>query len=180
MDVDINAMIRAIQEGYAKKDPTMPREQLGQALDQFTRKMADQEKAEFDRVSRENKSKSDAFLAANKAKPGVVSLPSGVQYRVIEPGTGAKPTANSTMSLTLRASLPSGQALGETNGEPSTVKMSELGPEMAGVKEALMQMPAGSRWEIYVPASKAYGDNPRSPVGPNQALVFEIRLVSVN
>ena len=179
VDVDVEAMVKAIREGYAKKDPTMPREQLGQALEQFTRKMAEQEKADFDRVSRENKTKSDAFLAANKAKPGVVTLPSGVQYRVIDAGTGAKPTAASTVQMTLRASLPSGQSLGETSSEPSSVKMSELGQEMAGVREALLQMPAGSRWEIFVPASKAYGDSPRSPVGPNQALVFEVKLVSV-
>ena len=179
VDVDVEAMVKAIREGYAKKDPTMPREQLGQALEQFTRKMAEQEKAEFDKVSRENKTKSDAFLAANKAKPGVVTLPSGVQYRVIDAGTGAKPTAASTVQMTLRASLPSGQSLGETSAEPSAVKMSDLGQEMAGVREALLQMPAGSRWEIFVPAAKAYGDSPRSPVGPNQALVFEVKLVSV-
>jgi peptidylprolyl isomerase len=101
-----------------------------------------------------------------------------VQYRVIDQGTGAKPTANSTVQMSLRASLPNGDALGETS-QTNGVKMSELGAEMAGVREALLLMPAGSRWEIFVPASKAYGDSPRSPVGPNQALVFEVKLVSV-
>ncbi len=179
VDLDVATIVRGIQDGYAKKQPAMPGDKLAAALSAFQKKMADQERANFEKLSRENKSKSDAFLAANRSKPGVTALPSGVQYRVIDAGTGAKPTAASTVSMTLRASLPSGQSLGETSSEPSAVKMSELGQEMAGVREALLQMPAGSRWEIFVPANKAYGDSPRSPVGPNQALVFEVKLVSV-
>jgi peptidylprolyl isomerase len=179
VDLDMNALNRAIQEGYAKKPPSMPPEQLQAAVESFTKKMAEQERAEYDRVNRENKAKSDAFLAANKAKPGVVTLPSGVQYRVIEAGAGPKPTNASTLQLTLRASLPSGDSLSDANAPPETLKLSELGPEMAGVKEALLMMPAGARWEIFVPASKAYGENPRSPVGPSQALVFDIRVISI-
>jgi peptidylprolyl isomerase len=179
VDVDVAALVRGTQDGYAKKDPTVPMEQLRTTLEAFSRKMAEQEKAEFDRVSRENKQKSDAFMATNKSKPGVTSLPDGVQYRVIEPGAGTKPTSASTVSMNLRSSLSTGQALGDSNGEAVTVKMSELPPELAGVKEVLMLMPTGARYEIYVPASKAYGDSPRSPIGPNQALVFEVRLVSV-
>lgn len=179
VDIDVAALVRGSQDGYAKKDPTVPMEQLRTTLEAFSRKMAEQEKAEFDKVARENKQKSDAFMAANKAKPGVVTLPDGVQYRAIDTGTGAKPTAASTVSMTLRSSLSTGQQLGDSNGEAVTVKVSELPPELAGVKEVLMMMSPGSRYEIYVPASKAYGDSPRSPIGPNQALVFEVKLVSV-
>ena len=179
VDLDMVALNRAIQEGYAKKEPSMPKDQLQAAVESFTRKMAEQERAEYERVNRENKSKSDAFLAANKGKPGVVTLPSGVQYRVIDAGSGPKPTASSTLQVTLRASLPTGELLSDANAPPETLKLSELGPEMAGVKEAMLQMPAGARWEVFVPASKAYGENPRSPVGPSQALVFDIRVVSI-
>ncbi len=179
VDVDVAALVRGTQDGYAKKEPTVPMEQLRTTLESFSRKMAEQEKAEFDKVARENKTKSDAFMVANKSKPGVVSLPDGVQYRVIDAGSGAKPTSASTVSMSLRSSLSTGQALGDSNGEAVSVKVSELPPELAGVKEVLVLMPTGSRYEIYVPASKAYGDSPRSPIGPNQALVFEVRLVSV-
>jgi FKBP-type peptidyl-prolyl cis-trans isomerase len=177
VDVDMAALIRGAQEGYAKKDPSMPTDKLGAALDAFGKKMAEQERALFDKASRENKARSDKFMNDNRAKPGVTVMPSGVQYRVIEPG--AKPTAASTVSITLRSSLVDGKPLGDSQGEAVTLKMSEFPPELAGVKEAVLQMTPGARWEIYVPASKAYGDSPRSPIGPNQALVFEVRLVSV-
>jgi peptidylprolyl isomerase len=180
VDLDINTMIRAIQEGYAKKPPTMPGDKLAAALSQFQKKMAEQERADFERISRENKTKSDAFLAANKSKPGVTVLPSGVQYRVIEKGTGAKPTANSTVAVHLRGSISTGQEFANTyntaNAQPASFKISEF--PLAGVKEAILMMPVGSRWEVYIPADKAYGNDPRSPIGPGQAIMFDIKLVS--
>ena len=180
VDLDINTMIRAIQEGYAKKPPTMPGDKLAAALSQFQKKMADQERANFERVSRENKSKSDAFLAANRAKPGVTVLPSGVQYRIIESATGAKPTSASTVAVHLRGSISTGQEFANTystaNAQPASFKVSEF--PLAGVKEAIVMMPVGSRWEVYLPAEKAYGNDPRSPIGPGQAVVFDVKLVS--
>ena len=180
VDLDINTMIRAIQEGYAKKPPTMPGDKLAAALTQFQKKMADQERANFERVSRENKSKSDSFLAANRSKPGVIVLPSGVQYRIIEPATGAKPTSASTVSVHLRGAISTGQEFANTystaNAQPATFKVSEF--PLVGIKEAILMMPVGSRWEVYIPAEKAYGNDPRSPIGPGQAVVFDIKLVS--
>jgi len=180
VDLDVNTMTRAMQEGYAKKPPSMQGEKLAAALSAFQKKMAEQERANFERVSRENKAKSDAFLTANKAKPGVTVLPSGVQYRIIEPATGAKPTAASTVSVHLRGSVSTGQEFANTyssaNAQPATFKLGEF--PLAGVKEAIMMMPVGSRWEVYIPADKAYGNDPRSPIGPGQAIVFDIKLVS--
>lgn len=180
VDLDVNTMVRALQEGYSKKPPTMPGDKLAAALGAFQKKMAEQERANFERVSRENKAKSDAFLAANKAKPGVTALPSGVQYRIIEPATGAKPTAASTVSVHLRGSISTGQEFANTystaNAQPATFKLGEF--PLAGVKEAILMMPVGSRWEVYIPADKAYGNDPRSPIGPGQAIVFDIKLVS--
>ena len=180
VDLDMATLIRGVQEGYAKKAPTMPGDKLAAALTAFQKRMVEQERANFDRLSRENKSKSDAFMAANKAKPGVVTLPSGVQYRVIEPGTGAKPTSASTVQVHLRGSVSTGQEFANTystaNAQPATFKVSEF--PLAGVKEAVMMMPVGSRWEVYIPADKAYGNDPRSPIGPAQAVVFDIKLVS--
>ena len=180
VDLDINTLIRAIQDGYAKKPPTMPGDKLAAALSQFQKKMAEQERAEFERVSRENKTKSDAFLAANRGKPGVVVLPSGVQYKVIDAGSGAKPTSASTVSVHLRGSISTGQEFANTyssaNAQPATFKVSEF--PLAGLKEALLMMPIGARWEVYLPADKAYGNDPRSPIGPSQAVVFDVKLVS--
>ena len=158
----------------------MPGDKLAASLSAFQKRMADQERADFERVSRENKTKSDAFLAANRSKPGVTVLPSGVQYKIIDPGTGAKPTSASTVSVHLRGSISTGQEFANTystaNAQPASFKVSEF--PIAGVKEAILMMPVGSRWEVYIPAAKAYGNDPRSPIGPGQAVVFDIKLVS--
>ena len=181
VDLDMTTLIRGIQEGYAKKAPTMPGDKLAASLTAFQKRMADQERADFERVSRENKTKSDAFLAANRAKPGVTVLPSGVQYKIIDVGSGAKPTNASTVSVHLRGSISTGQEFANTysgaNAQPANFKVGDF--PLAGVKEALLMMPVGSRWEVYIPADKAYGNDPRSPIGPSQAIVFDIKLVSI-
>ena len=180
VDLDMTTLIRGIQEGYARKAPTMPGDKLAASLSAFQKRMADQERADFERVSRENKTKSDAFLAANRSKPGVTVLPSGVQYKIIDSGTGAKPTSASTVSVHLRGSISTGQEFANTystaNAQPASFKVSEF--PIVGVKEAILMMPVGSRWEVYIPAAKAYGNDPRSPIGPGQAVVFDIKLVS--
>jgi peptidylprolyl isomerase len=180
VDLDLATLVRGINEGYAKKTPTMPPEKLAAALTGFQKRMAEQERANFERVSKENKTRSDAFLSANRAKPGVTVLPSGVQYRIIEAGSGAKPTAASTVNVHLRGSISTGQEFANTystaNAQPASFKVGEF--PLAGVKEAILMMPVGSRWEVYIPADKAYGNDPRSPIGPSQAIVFDIKLVS--
>jgi len=154
VDLDLATLIKGVNEGYAKKPPSMPGDKLQAALTAFQKKMAEQERANFEKLVRENKAKSDAFMAANKSKPGVQSLPSGVQYRVIEPGTGAKPTTASTVSVHLRGSISTGQEFANTystaNAQPASFKVSEF--PLAGVKEAIQMMPVGSRWEVYIPA----------------------------
>lgn len=179
VDLDLATLKRGIEEGYAKKPPTMDGQKLAAALSGFQKRMADQERAEFERIARENTTKSNAFLTANKSKPGVTVLPSGVQYKVIDPGTGAKPTASSTVTVHLRGSISTGQEFANTysanKAQPVEFKVSEF--PIAGVREALALMPVGSRWEVYIPADKAYGNEPRSPIGPGQAVVFDIKLI---
>ncbi|MFY2764255.1 FKBP-type peptidyl-prolyl cis-trans isomerase N-terminal domain-containing protein [Arenimonas sp. MALMAid1274] len=182
VDVDINAVIRAVQDGYAKKAPTTPQAQLDAQLAGLQQRMMAKARSDFEAMARDNKAKSDAFLAANRSKPGVTLLPgSNIQYRVIEPGTGAKPTASSKVQMHYRGSVSSGQEFANTYNQqtptPASFTVSEF--PIKGVQTALLQMPAGSRWEVYLPADQAFGNDPRSPVGPGQALVFDIKLVSV-
>jgi peptidylprolyl isomerase len=179
--LDVNTIIRAVQDGYAKRPPTMPADKLQSTLQQFQKAMAEQARADFERAGRANKAKSDAFLASNRSKPGITALPSGMQYRVIEPGTGAKPTSASTVDVHLRGSLSTGQEFANTysspGAQPATFKISDF--PLVGVRDALLMMPAGSRWEVFLPPEKAYGNDPRSPIGPGQAVVFDIKLVNV-
>ena len=180
VDLDIATVIRGMQEGYAKREPTMDKQKLGYALGWLQQKMAEQSKAEYERVLRENKTKSDAFLNANKSKPGIQMLANNVQYRAIETGSGPRPNAGSTVEVHLRGSVPTGQEFANTyqTGKPVKFKVSEF--PLKGIQTALMQMPVGSRWEVFLPPEQAYGNNPGSPLGPGQAVVFEVKLLSVN
>lgn len=179
MDVDLNTVMRAIQDGHAKRDPSVPEADMRAALEAMQAKMLEQAKSEFERVSNENKTKSDQFLAANRGKSGIVALPSGIQYRVIEEGTGARPAASSEVKIHFRGSLYTGQEFASTytGNQPVTMKVSDN--PIRGLQEVLPLMKAGSRWEVFLPPSVAYGDSPRSPIGPNQAVVFDIKLVEV-
>lgn len=182
--IDLNTVVKAVQDGYAKKEPAVPVDQLRSAVQNMQKRQVAKAKAEFDKASVANKTKSDAFLAQNKAKAGVKTLPGGVQYRVVEVGTGAKPTQTSDVQIQYKGALTTGQTFVDTfnppqgqKGGPVTMKVSQI--PLTGLRDALMQMPAGSRWEVVMPAEKAYGNTPQSPIGPNQAVVFDVKLISV-
>jgi peptidylprolyl isomerase len=182
--LDVMAINRAIQDGYAKKQPTIAPEKLQATVAAYQQQRETQAKAEFEKVSRENKAKSDAAIASNKSKPGVISLPSGIQYKVVEAGTGAKPTANSTVEFNFSGALAStGQVFASTfaNVKPVTGKLSEVA-NLPGMKEIMQMMPAGARWQILLPSEKAWGNGPdslRGGPGPNQAVFLDVKLISV-
>lgn len=182
--VDINTVVKALQDAYAKKQPTVPVDQLRTALQNLQQRQYTKAKAAFDKASADNQVKSNAFLAQNKAKPGVQTLADGVQYRVIEPGSGAKPTQASTVSIQYKGSIPNGPTFVDTftpkQGQPAgpvSIKLSQV--PLSGLREALLMMPTGARWEVTLPPAAAYGNTPESPVGPNQAVVFEVKLAGV-
>ena len=183
--VDVATLVKAVQDGYAKKQPAVATEQLRPAVEAFQKRQqakAQAEKAKWDKAAADNKTKSDQFLAQNKAKTGVKVLPSGVQYRIVETGNGAKPTLASTVALEVGGPYPFGQHPTPAQGadQPQkipAVKLSEV--EMAAMREVLALMPAGSKWEVVLPADKAFGSDPRTGFPPNVAVAFEVKLVSV-
>lgn len=180
IDVDVNAVIRGLQDGFAKRKPTVTEETMHDVLGRMQAQMYTQAKAEFDKLSGENKAKSQKFLAENKGKKGVVTLPSGLQYVVIEEGTGAKhPTPTSEVSVHYRGSLINGLEFDSSfaRGQPAQFKVNEV---IKGWSEILPLMRVGDYWRVYVPADMAYGDRGQPPrIGPNEALVFELKLVEI-
>jgi FKBP-type peptidyl-prolyl cis-trans isomerase FklB len=121
----------------------------------------------------------DAFLTANKNKPGVVTLPDGLQYKVLVAGKGPKPTANDMVVVHYAGKLVNGTEFDSSykRGEPATFPVNGV---IAGWVEALQLMPVGSTWELYIPASLAYGDQGAPPViGPNETLIFKVNLIEI-
>jgi FKBP-type peptidyl-prolyl cis-trans isomerase FklB len=128
----------------------------------------------------ENKSAGEEFLAANKLKPGVVTLPDGLQYKVIKEGTGPKPTGSDTVKVHYAGTLIDGTEFDSSykRGQPATFPVNGVIP---GWTEALKLMKVGSTWELYIPSSLAYGANGAPPIiGPNQTLIFKVELLDIN
>ena len=127
-----------------------------------------------------NKKDGDAFLAANKGKEGVVTLPSGLQYKIVKEGTGPKPTAQDTVECNYKGTLIDGTEFDSTakhGGKPATFP---VGGVIKGWTEALQLMPVGSKWQLFIPGDLAYGQRGAGGViGPNATLIFEVELVSI-
>jgi FKBP-type peptidyl-prolyl cis-trans isomerase FklB len=136
---------------------------------------------EMGRLSGEkNRMEGEAFLAENGKKPGVVTLPSGLQYKVMEEGTGKKPTASSTVKTHYAGRLLDGTEFDSSfkRGEPAEF---QVGGVIRGWTEALQLMKEGSTWELYIPSSLGYGDRGAGGViPPNATLIFKVQLISVN
>ncbi|MFT3761899.1 MAG: FKBP-type peptidyl-prolyl cis-trans isomerase N-terminal domain-containing protein [Pseudoxanthomonas sp.] len=178
--VDLATVQKALQEGYSKKDPTVPVEQLRTAVETFQKRQAEKAKAAWDKAAADNKAKSDAFIAQNRTAAGVQALPgSTVQYKVIENGSGAKPTQASTVQLEFAGPYPLGQHPEQERPAQQIpgMKVSEI--PLAGLREAILAMPTGAKWEVTLPADKAYGADPRTEFPPNLAVSFVVKLVSV-
>lgn len=122
----------------------------------------------------------EAFLAINKNKQGVVTLPDGLQYKVIVQGTGAQPTDADTVTVDYAGTLIDGTEFDSSykRGQPATFPVSGVIP---GWTEALKLMKAGSTWELYIPSALAYAEHGAPPViGPNETLIFKVHLIKIN
>lgn len=179
IEIDTAAMAKGMQDGMGDGQLQLTEQQMRDVLNRFQQELMAKRNAEFNKKAEENKAKGEAFLAENKDKTGVITLPSGLQYKIIEKGTGAKPTKSDMVTVDYTGRLIDGKVFdsSEKTGKPATFRVSQVIP---GWTEALQLMPAGSTWEIYVPSDLAYG--PRSmggPIGPNETLIFKIHLISV-
>ncbi len=120
----------------------------------------------------------EVFLAANKTKEGVVTLPSGLEYKILKAGTGEKPTLDDTVVCNYKGTLINGTEFdaSEKHGGPASFPVKGV---IAGWTEALQLMPVGSRWQLFVPSNLAYGAQGPGDIGPNATLIFEVELVSI-
>ncbi len=126
-----------------------------------------------------NKKEGEAFLAGNKKKEGVVTLPSGLQYKIIKDGSGAKPKPTDTVSVNYRGALIDGTEFDSSykRGEPASFKVTGVIP---GWTEALQLMKAGSKWQLFIPSNLAYGERGTGrDIAPNATLIFDVELLSI-
>ena len=125
-----------------------------------------------------NKQAGEKFLAANKKKPGVVTLPSGLQYKVIKEGNGPMPKDTSLVKVNYEGKTIDGKVFDSSykRGDAVTLRANQV---IKGWTEALVRMPVGSVWEVYIPQELAYGEREQAQIKPFSALIFKIELVSL-
>lgn len=179
IDLDPEAFARAIKDALAGNKPVMSEEEMRTTLMTFQQQMREKQVKAMQELADKNKKESDEFLAANKTKEGVVTLPSGVQYKVLQPGKGKKPTVKDTVVAHYVGTLPNGKEFDSSvkRGQPATFPLDSVIP---GWKEVLPLMQEGAKWQVVIPPELAYGmRGAGQEIGPNQALIFDIELIEV-
>jgi FKBP-type peptidyl-prolyl cis-trans isomerase len=177
--VDPNILLRGLKDALAGGKTALTEEQARAALMEVQNEMRKKQQAEMQAAGEANKKEGDAFLAANKAKEGVVTLPSGLQYKILTQGTGPKPTATDSVVCNYRGTLINGTEFDSSykRGEPATFPVSGV---IKGWTEALQLMPVGSKWQLFVPSDLAYGERSPGPeIAPDSTLIFEVELLSI-
>ncbi|HLZ83308.1 MAG TPA: FKBP-type peptidyl-prolyl cis-trans isomerase [Caulobacteraceae bacterium] len=177
--VDPATVARGLQDGLNGAKPALTEDQMRAAVAQLKASVDARQQAKSAQAAQTNKAEGAAFLKANAAKPGVVSLPSGLQYQVLKAGTGAKPKADDTVLCNYRGTLIGGAEFDSSDAHGGPASFS-VGGVIKGWTEALQRMPVGSKWRLFVPAELAYGDKGAGPdIGPGAVLVFDVELLSI-
>ena len=180
VEVDPNVLLQGLRDGMNENSQHLLTDQEAQeVMGKMQATVREKQMAKMKEVESKNKAAGEAFLAANKAKPGVVTLPSGLQYKIITAGTGPKPTASDTVACNYRGTTVDGKEFDSSakHGGPATFPVTGV---IKGWTEALQLMPVGSKWELYIPSDLAYGERGAgADIGPASTLIFEVELVSI-
>jgi FKBP-type peptidyl-prolyl cis-trans isomerase FklB len=178
VDVDPAMLQRGIHDELTGAKPLLTDQEAQTALNQLQKETQGKADAKMQQLGEANKKAGDAFLAANKAKEGVVTLPSGLQYKIIKQGTGPKPAATDTVVCNYRGTLLDGTEFDSSykRGQPATFALNQV---IKGWTEAVQLMPVGSKWQLFIPADLAYGARAAGPISPNSTLIFDVELMSI-
>ncbi len=178
VQVDPDLVLKGLKDGLGGKT-LLTEEEARAAIMEVQMELRKQQEEKAKAQGETNKKAGDAFLADNKSKPGVVTLPSGLQYKIITPGTGPKPTAADTVVCNYKGTLIDGKEFDSSykRGQPASFPVTGV---IKGWTEALQLMPVGSKWQLFVPSDLAYGERGAgADIGPNTTLIFEVELISI-
>jgi len=177
--VDAALTARGLKDALSGAKSLMTDDEVKAALTQLQTEVRGQMEAKAHEAGAANRQEGEAFLAANKSKEGVVTLPSGLQYKILTAGTGPKPTTSDTVTCNYRGTLINGKEFDSSakGGKPVSFPVSGV---IKGWTEALQLMPVGSKWQLFIPADLAYGDRGAGPdIGPGATLIFEVELLKI-
>jgi FKBP-type peptidyl-prolyl cis-trans isomerase FklB len=179
LEIDQAILLRGMKDALAGGKMLLTEEEERTILTQLSLEARKKQEDQMKLAAEGNKKIGEEYLAANKTKDGVVTLPSGLQYKILTQGTGPKPTAADTVSCNYRGTLIDGTEFDSSykRGRPASFALNQV---IRGWTEAMQLMPVGSKWQLFIPSDLAYGDPGRGPqIGPGATLIFEIELLSI-
>jgi FKBP-type peptidyl-prolyl cis-trans isomerase len=175
--LDMSAFLRGVEDAMAGNEPALEQEVIQTALNAFSQAINEEMAAEQEAAAAENLAAGAAFLAENQAREGVTVTESGLQYEVLEEGSGARPGPTDMARLHYRGTLIDGTEFDSSiGGAPAEFG---VGGVIPGFSEALQLMPVGSKYRVVIPSDIAYGPQGSQSIGPNSVLIFEIELIEI-
>ena len=174
-DLNPDALLAGLKDALSGKQPAMSDKEMQETMEAWSKQMEDKQKA----MGEKNVAEGVKFLAENKSKSGVKTTASGLQYKVIKEGSGAQPKVTDTVSVNYRGTLINGTEFDSSykRGQPATFPVNRVIP---GWTEALQLMKVGSKYQLFIPSSLAYGERAASAeIAPNSTLIFEVELLEV-
>jgi len=177
VEVDTDLLIRGLKDMQSGGTTLLTQQEMRDTLGEYQKTLAANQRKMREEAAAKNKTEGEAFLAGNKTKPGVVTLPDGLQYKIITDGSGATPMMNDTVTVNYRGTFIDGKEFDSSakTGHPAQFT---VGSVIHGWTEALTQMKVGSKWQLFVPSELAYGERGRPGIQPNSVLIFEVELLS--
>jgi len=179
VDIDLDIYAAGIRDSLGGKEPRMSQEEIRATVANLRQRVAAVQQKALKEQADKNYKEGEDFLIDNARKEGVKSLPSGLQYKILRPGSGRAPKAADTVTVHYRGTLINGTEFDSSiaRGQPQTFKVDGVIP---GWTEALQLMKEGDKWQIFIPANLAYGEKGAPPrIPPNSTLIFEVELISV-
>ncbi|TLM68108.1 MAG: FKBP-type peptidyl-prolyl cis-trans isomerase [Deltaproteobacteria bacterium] len=178
VEVDTDALMAGIRDGLSGQKPRLSDEQMLSEVKAFRETMVAKQEAKLKALAEKNKTEGEAFLAKNAKEPGVTVTQSGLQYKVLKDGAGPVPKADAIVSVHYRGTLLDGTEF-DSSYERNEPLVLPVGGVIPGWTEALGLMKEGSKWQLFIPAALAYGEEGAPPaIGPNAVLKFEVELIS--
>jgi len=179
VDVDPDMVLRGMKDGQSGGPTLMSQQDMQNLITTFQQTLAGRQQKMREELLARNKADGDAFLATNKTQPGVVTLPDGLQYKVITEGNGEIPGDNNTVLVNFRGTFIDGTEWDSTARAGKSLQL-PVGQVFRGWSEALKLMKTGSKWQLFIPSELAYGQNGLSSrIPPNAALIIEVELLAV-
>jgi FKBP-type peptidyl-prolyl cis-trans isomerase FklB len=179
IELNVDALVAGLKEAVAGQDAAMPKEEREKTLQAFQKEMMEKQMAASKEAAAKNTAEGEKFLAENKKKEGVKTTASGLQYKVLKEGSGTPPKETDTVVTNYKGTLIDGTEFDSSykRNEPATFPVNRV---IKGWTEALQLMKPGAKYQLFIPASLAYGERGAGQlIGPNATLIFEVELLSI-